>query len=156
VVIVQLRPIPPQDPDRRPQTDPGSQSRTLCRFREYCETPDLPFLPRPPPPACSIPHPALPCRAVPYTHVLLLYSSTDAGLQVSYYRPGYPDSLARDNAYVFTPEQIGAPRDFLLYTNYANGTTFVYPVSPYCTCYYTSHVRTGNCQLTRPSPARHR
>ncbi|KAG2443179.1 hypothetical protein HYH02_009256 [Chlamydomonas schloesseri] len=56
-------------------------------------------------------------------------SATDAGLEVSYYRPGYPDSLARDNEYVFTPEQIGAPRDFLLYPNYANGTTFVYPVS---------------------------
>ncbi|PNW74107.1 hypothetical protein CHLRE_13g585500v5 [Chlamydomonas reinhardtii] len=56
-------------------------------------------------------------------------SATDAGLQVSYYRPGYPDSLAKDDVYVFTPEQIGAPRDFLLYPNYANGSTFIYPVS---------------------------
>ena len=55
-------------------------------------------------------------------------SATDAGLQVSYYRPGYPDSLAKDDVYVFTPEQIGAPRDFLLYPNYANGSTFIYPV----------------------------
>lgn len=53
----------------------------------------------------------------------------DRGLQVSYYRPGYPDSLAKDDQYVFTPEQIGAPRDFLLYPQYANGTTFIYPVS---------------------------
>ncbi|KAG2501572.1 hypothetical protein HYH03_000077 [Edaphochlamys debaryana] len=54
--------------------------------------------------------------------------ATDRGLEVSYYRPGYPDSLARDNVYVFTPEQIGAPRDFLLYPQYANGSTFIYPV----------------------------
>ncbi len=58
----------------------------------------------------------------------------DRGLQVSYYRPGYPDSLAKDDKYVFTPEQIGAPRDFLLYPQYANGTTFIYPVSRRTLC----------------------